>query len=217
VKTPIRTAHLLAIVLAGATSACSSARSAPPPTPPGHELFQLCAQCHTESGGGNLKVNAPSIAGMPQWYLEAQLKNFKAGGRGTHFDDITGMQMRPMAMSLITDAEIKAVAEYVAKLPAQKPAATDVVQGDASKGQALFATCVACHGADAAGNEQLKAPPLTHTNDWYLVRSLEKFKAGVRGTNPLDTSGALMRPMALTLADEQAMKDVVAYIMTLRK
>jgi cytochrome c553 len=39
----------------------------------------------------------------------------------------------------------------------------------------------------------------------------------VRGTNPADTSGALMRPMAQTLADEQAMKDVIAYIMTLKK
>ena len=88
-------------------------------------------------------------------------------------------------------------------------------EGDASKGQALFAPCVACHSADGTGNEKLNAPPLNHTNDWYLFRSLQKFKAGIRGANPLDIAGAGMRPMAQTLTDEQAMKDVVAYISTL--
>jgi hypothetical protein len=46
---------------------------------------------------------------------------------------------------------------------------------------------------------------------------LKKFKAGVRGTNALDTSGALMRPMSQTLVDDQAVKDVVAYIVSLQK
>ena len=216
-KTRISTAFLLgcaALVFTG--SACSVAGSDPAPTPPGHEIFQLCAQCHGAAAGGNSLANAPSIAGLPQWYIEAQLKKFKAGGRGTHFDDQTGMQMRPMAMSLANDAEITAVSVYVAGLPAQKPAAT-LTDGDAAKGQVSFAVCSACHGVDGSGNEQLKAPPLNHTNDWYLVRSLQKFKAGIRGTNPLDISGAGMRPMAQTLVDEQAVKNVVAYIGTLNK
>jgi cytochrome c553 len=216
VKTAISTAHILVLALAGVASGCNSARSAAP-TPPGHQAFQLCQQCHGETGSGNLLYNAPSIAGMPAWYVEAQLKKFKEGGRGTHFDDITGMQMRPMAMSLSNEADIKSISEYVSQLPVQTPAATEAMRGDATKGQALYTPCVACHAADGSGNEQLKAPPLTHADDWYLVRSLNKFKTGVRGSNPLDVSGAGMRPMAVALPDEQAMKDVVAYIMTLRK
>lgn len=161
-------------------------------------------------------VNAPSIAGLPQWYIEAQLKKFKSGGRGAHFDDQTGMQMRPMAMSLANDAEISSVAQYVAGLAPSRPA-PQLTGGDPTKGQATFAMCMACHGPDAGGNEAMKAPPLNHASDWYLFASLGKFKAGIRGTNPADTSGALMRPMALTLPDEQAMKDVIAYIMTLKK
>jgi cytochrome c553 len=161
-------------------------------------------------------VNAPSIAGLPQWYIEAQLKKFKSGGRGTHFDDQTGMQMRPMAMSLANDAEISSVAQYVAGLAPSRPA-PQLTGGDATKGQATFAMCMACHGADAGGNEAMKAPPLNHASDWYLFASLGKFRAGIRGTNPADTSGGLMRPMAQSLPDEQAMKDVIAYIMTLKK
>jgi cytochrome c oxidase subunit 2 len=188
----------------------------PPPTPPAAELFQLCQQCHGEGALGNQHVNAPSIAGLPQWYIEAQLKKFKAGGRGTHFDDLTGMQMRPMAMSLHDDKEIAVVAAHVAALPTQAPAAV-LTGGDANKGKILFAPCTACHQADGKGSEPLKAPPLTHANDWYMAASLKKFKAGVRGTNPLDQGGALMRPMAQTLPDDQAVADVVAYIVTLQK
>ena len=194
--------------------ACSVA--GPAPTPPATQLFQLCAQCHGETALGNQHVNAPSIAGLPQWYIEAQLQKFKSGGRGTHFDDLTGMQMRPMAMSLATDDEIKTIAEYVSKLPPQKPTPT-LSGGDPNKGKVLFGVCVACHQADAGGNEALKAPPLTQASDWYMAASIQKFRAGIRGTNPKDTSGALMRPMAQTLTDDQAVLDVVSYIVTLQK
>ena len=58
-------------------------------------------------------------------------------------------------------------------------------------------------------------PPLKQVNDWYMLTQLANFRAGVRGAKPGDTSGALMRPMSMTLADEQAMRDVIAYITTL--
>ena len=52
-------------------------------------------------------------------------------------------------------------------------------------------------------------------HDWYHLAQLKKFKSGVRGSNPQDITGAQMRPMSMLLADEQMMKDVVAYIKTL--
>ena len=51
----------------------------------------------------------------------------------------------------------------------------------------------------------------------YLEKELQKFKDGVRGGDPQDIYAVMMRPMAIALADEQAMKDVVAYIETLSK
>jgi cytochrome c553 len=97
-----------------------------------------------------------------------------------------------------------------------KPAAT--LGGDAAKGQETYTkSCVSCHGPDGSGNEAMKAPPLNHATDWYLFASLKKYKAGIRGTSPLDPTGPMMRPMAQSLADEQAMKDVIAYIGTLKK
>ncbi|MFK7955018.1 MAG: cytochrome c [Lysobacterales bacterium] len=91
-----------------------------------------------------------------------------------------------------------------------------MAEGDAEKGKALFATCVACHGADAKGQEVLNAPNLTGLQEWYFVRQISNFKAGIRGSDPKDIYGAQMRPMSMTLADDQAAKDVHAYIQTLK-
>jgi cytochrome c oxidase subunit 2 len=181
----------------------------------GKEMFELCVQCHGAQGEGRREFNAPSIAGLPRWYIEAQLRKFRSGARGTHFADLTGMQMRPMAMSFHNEGDLTTIAEYVASLPRQT-VAHQLAGGDPARGKTFYTPCTACHGPDGAGNEQLKAPPLRHASDWYLLAQLKKFREGVRGANPLDLEGAQMRPMAATLVDEQAMKDVVAHITTLK-
>ena len=76
----------------------------------------------------------------------------------------------------------------------------------------LYANCT-CHGPDAG--HRAPGAPLS-TAGWYLIAQLKKFKSGERGANPGDLEGAQMRPMAATLSDEQAIKDVVAHIMTLK-
>ena len=162
----------------------------------GKVLFDLCTQCHGETGAGDRL---------------AQLGKFRSGVRGTHFDDIPGMRMRPMSLTLRTEEDVKAVAAYVASLPPTKPEPL-VEGGDAKRGETLYATCKVCHGEKGEGNEKLFAPSLVHSGDWYVLSSLQRFKSGARGSNPLDQTGIMMRPMAMTLADEQALKDVVAYV-----
>lgn len=186
------------------------------PTLPGNQLFAACISCHGQKGEGNHTVAAPAIAGLPAWYVEAQLMKFRTGARGAHPDDLEGLRMRPMSRQMMNEAEVKSVAAHVASLGPSKPAAT-LQGGDATAGQALFGTCSACHGANGLGNEAMKAPPIAGQSDWYLLAQLKKFKAGIRGANPLDVSGGTMRPMALTLADDQAMKNVVAHISTLAR
>jgi cytochrome c oxidase subunit 2 len=180
----------------------------------GEALFSLCAQCHGSAGEGNPEVLAPAIAGLDQWYVEAQLAKFRSGVRGTHPQDTGGLRMYPMSLWLASDADAAAVARYVASLPAVR-SEPRLTGGDAQRGQQLFAPCVACHGVDGGGNEAMKAPALTGASDWYLLSSLQKYKAGIRGANPADQTGAIMRAMSSTLADEQAMRDVIAYIATL--
>jgi cytochrome c553 len=121
-----------------------------------------------------------------------------------------------MALQLVKDEDLQAVAAYVASMPVVKPEPT-LEGGDAARGSELFKVCATCHGVDGKGNEQLFGPPLNHASDWYLFAQLEKFRSGVRGADPRDAQGALMRPMAMSLPDEQAMKDAIAHIMTLAR
>ena len=87
--------------------------------------------------------------------------------------------------------------------------------GDPIRGKSLYAICGACHGQKAEGMLALNAPALNGLESWYIVRQLTNFKQGIRGSNPKDTYGIQMAPMAQTLPDEQAMEDVAAYIQTL--
>jgi cytochrome c oxidase subunit 2 len=51
-------------------------------------------------------------------------------------------------------------------------------------------------------------------SDWYLVTQLKNFKQGIRGAHPKDPYGPQMVSMAAILPDDQAAKDLVAYINT---
>jgi cytochrome c oxidase subunit 2 len=179
----------------------------------GEELYGYCVQCHGTAGQGNLDFRAPAIAGLERWYIERQLEKFRIGARGDHPADLDGLRMRPMSRVLASDEEVGIVAEYVANLPTIE--SDPVVQGDPARGRSLFEPCVQCHGEQAEGNREMNAPRLTDLNDWYMVAQLEKFRAGVRGSDPLDATGAQMRPMASTLPDDTAVRDVVAYIRSL--
>ncbi len=200
-----------ALVLAVASAGCSTMPAEG--TARGEVLYQNCAPCHGADGHGQPDITVPQIAGLPVWYLTAQLTSYKNGMRGAHAQDQEGLRMRPMSRTLKSQTDIDAVAAYVATLPYTRASAA--VVGDVAKGQAAFATCSACHGADGKGNEVLKAPPIAQLQDWYVVKQLAKFKGGVRAYDPADASGAQMKAIAGGIADEAAMMDLAAYIQTL--
>ncbi len=86
--------------------------------------------------------------------------------------------------------------------------------GNPQVGQALYAVCTACHGANGEGNEALNAPRLTGLEPWYIKRQINYYKTGVRGAGN-DVVGLTMAPMAAVLADDAAINNVAAYIETL--
>ena len=175
--------------------------------------FVYCTVCHGVQMRGNELLSAPRVSQMEAWYVRRQLEAFKSGWRGSHGNDYAGMEMRPMA-AILTAEEIDEVANYVTRVSSPLPEAT--VAGDVDKGEALYATCIACHGAKAEGNEALNAPALSGRNDWYLVTQLKNYKAGIRGTHADDIVGNQMRAATGTLPDDDAINDVVAYLNTLQ-
>jgi cytochrome c oxidase subunit 2 len=81
-------------------------------------------------------------------------------------------------------------------------------------GQAQFALCATCHGDQGEGNQALNGPKLAGQDAWYIERQLNYFKTGVRGGDG-DTNGQAMAPMAQTLVDDNAVRNMAAYIASL--
>ncbi len=69
-----------------------------------------CAGCHGPSGAG-IPAQFPRIGGQLSDYLETQIKSFRDGARAND----PNKMMRTVALKM-TDAEIKAVADYTAGL-----------------------------------------------------------------------------------------------------
>jgi cytochrome c553/enamine deaminase RidA (YjgF/YER057c/UK114 family) len=177
------------------------------------EPFRYCVVCHGVELMGNREVDAPRLAGLPEWYLAHQMEAFRRGWRGLHGDDVNGMEMRPQA-TVLSERQMAEVVRWSASMPAG-PAPAATVEGDAERGRSLYQPCAVCHGERGEGNEAMQSPPLAGQNDWYLVVQLENFRAGIRGSAEGDTQGALMRASSMTLDDHGAVADVVAYINTL--
>ncbi|MEN0064387.1 MAG: c-type cytochrome [Myxococcota bacterium] len=175
--------------------------------------YALCASCHGRAAEGIDWAEAPALAGLPADYVERQLLNYQTGLRGSHPDDAKGHQMQSMAKTLPSPSATRAVAEWIATLPAPEPPVT--VQGDVTAGKALYAACATCHGEPGKAGVA-DAPPLTSLQDWYLVRQLQAYRQGIRGNDNADGPGTQMRTMVASLTNDQAVKDVVAFIQTLR-
>ncbi len=181
----------------------------------GKAAYAVCAACHGANGMGNKALNAPQIAGQEPWYLERQLNNFKGGIRGADPKDTYGMQMRPMALTLANDQAVSDMAAFLSSMPVSK-SSESTVKGDVTAGKASYMICQTCHGPKGGGNKALNSPKLTGLQDWYIVRQLKNFKAGIRGTKSGDLFGMQMRPMAMTLANDEAINNVAAYIATFK-
>jgi len=179
----------------------------------GAAQYVVCGSCHGQQGEGVAALNAPKIAGQSAWYLKRQLQNYQSGLRGTHEGDIYGRQMAPMSMTLADEAAIDNVVAHIQTFPDTKPAAT--IEGDVANGARLYRVCAYCHGKAGEGIQAMNAPRAAGMTDWYIDRQLQNFKDGIRGSHLKDYYGFQMGLMAQTLHDEQARKDLVAYINTL--
>jgi len=79
----------------------------------GQKRFVTCGTCHGADGRGIEATNAPRLKGMSDWYLVTQLKNFRAGIRGSHPQDMYGSQMALMGAMLNDDQAVNDVVAYI--------------------------------------------------------------------------------------------------------
>ena len=185
----------------------------------GKAIFQaVCAHCHGANGEGKIELKTPSIAGMPSWYVTTQFANFREGRRGQNAADPQPFMMAGIAKALQPE-QVKAVITHVEKMPVVVPTGKDreMAGTDPKEGMQLFQErCMECHRYNASGEMAFGSPPLTGRQAWYLEEQLKRFKSGKRGAIKNDVNGAKMVQMTnLFIEDEQMLRNVVAYIMTL--
>ena len=97
---------LVALLLAVSVSGVANAGD-------GAKLFaeKTCTACHGKDGNKPLMPDYPKIAGQNKAYVEKQMADIKSGKRANG----NSAAMKGV-MVLVSDAEIKDIAEYVSKM-----------------------------------------------------------------------------------------------------
>ncbi len=152
----------------------------------GERLFvNNCAQCHGADARGsksfpNLTDN-DWLGGTGPDYIE---KVIKEGRQGV---------MPPMGAAVGGPDDVRNVANYVLSLSGSPHNSVA-----AQLGQAKFAACAACHGADGKGNQAVGAPNLTDKvwlHGWGEAAVTEMINKGK--TNVMPPQGARLTPEQL--------------------
>lgn len=182
------------------------------PDPAAAALYRtVCATCHGSQGEGRQELFAPSIAGLPDWYLVLQMDKFRQGFRGLP-PDHAGMAMRSIASALPSGA-LPSLAAYIASLERQ-PSRGDGPEDLPRTAEYFFENCAPCHRFNAHGERVFHSAPLTLLPVWYAEASLRKFRDKIRGGHPEDESGKKMQEKTAHLTDEM-IRELASYLAVL--
>lgn len=136
----------------------------------------------------------------------------KAGRYDVLCEELCGIGHFVMRGAVVVETQT----EYDAWLTEQPTFAETqtIAAADPAAGQTQYALCATCHGTQGEGIQALNSPKLAGQQAWYIERQLKYFKSGVRGGEG-DSNGAAMASMAQTLVDDNAIRNMAAYIATL--
>jgi cytochrome c553 len=161
--------------------AASSAAAANPYAP---RFATLCAACHGANGRSEVP-GTPALAGQHSFYAITQLFLFREGRRGNEAMTAVAKQM--------SDADLQGFATFIGTLPPAPapPPATPPDSARMKKGAELAREhkCLACHGDDLAGGQQV--PRIGGQREDYLQTTLRDFKSGQRPGYTMAMAGAL--------------------------
>lgn len=131
----------------------------------------LCFACHGADGNSE-QPGVPSLAGQPKLFLENQLVLFREE-----------LRRSPVMMPIVKgmkDAEIVALAQHFAKLPAKSMEAQSMDKALSQKGQGLAKKlrCGICHLSDFSGQNQI--PRLAGQREEYLANEMRAYRDNTR-------------------------------------
>ena len=130
-----------------------------------------CLACHGASGTSETPL-VPSLGGQPEFFLTVQLLMFR--------DRLRVVSPMNEMLQGASDAELKAMAADLSKLPppAPAPAGGDQARMDRAKAVIEQHRGNFCHGATYGGGDD--DPLLAGQREDYLVKALRDYKSNAR-------------------------------------
>jgi len=175
----------------------------------GKAKAQACAACHG-ADGNSVNPDWPNLAGQHAGYISKQLADFKAGQQRT--DPIMGGQVANLSAQDMADlgtyfATLTPAGGFVSKK--RLPLGERIYRG--GNQESKVPACIACHGANGAGDPLAGFPALSGQRPAYTAKQLRAFASGARANDP---NGA-MRDTSRRLTDEE-IQAVSEYVSGLR-
>ena len=158
----------------------------------GAQKAAVCAGCHGHEGRSLVPDN-PILAGQHADYLGNALRAYISGERDNGI-------MKTMAERLSTE-DMESITAYYAAQPSYQSQA--LATGDAARGEAKTAVCVACHGTSGRSASTM-FPNIAGQHAVYLSKALRAYRSGERSSNIMLTT------ITQSLSD-QDIEDIAAY------
>ena len=169
------------------SASVTEALSLPRDAARGKAVYEACASCHRDDGGGRASGEMPLLAGQ---HAEVTIR---------HLIDVRdGRRINPdMKQALIdepqTPQSIADVAQYLQELP-PSPRAVRGPGSHLEQGRKLFERdCAECHGAQAQGDARSFSPAMAGQNYPFLWRELNLIQRGMRGASDAAMRRVLQR------------------------
>lgn len=168
---------------------------------PFDERKEQCLACHGDKGASPTP-ETPSLGGQPNTFILYQLVGFRDGQR--KFELMNEM------MKGLSDDELRAAGDMIAKLPPPPPPAEPGDPARMARGKALAQQnrCNICHSADLTGQDQV--PRLRNQREDYLLKALRDYKTGKRFGGRAEMNEVLV-PL-----DDGAIADLAYYLAHMR-
>lgn len=139
----------------------------------GAKVYAFCASCHLADGSGRPDGAIPRLAGQPAAIVVAKLESIRK--------EATYLPVMAAFVNSMSPVEVKAVAAYIAALPAPKSIGNGDGKALAQGEKSYAASCAACHGERGEGILALAAPRLCGQHAGYLVRRIDEAVRNTRG------------------------------------
>jgi cytochrome c553 len=161
----------------------------------GAQRYAVCAACHGVDGMGQPDGFAPVIAAQHESVLLRQMRDYRDG---TRWDP--RMEHVVQLRSVSRPEDLAAVAAFVARMDASRPAVRGSGRNLDTGARAYFQQCAACHGATGQGSAARAVPRLAGQHAAYLQRQVLD---AVEGRRPLlrATHGAMFSRLSADSLD----------------